>query len=213
MLHIVTFRGVYRLNGDGTLSAVFRRPHHTVQAVAADAEDRVYVAAVDHGSGGATEYLYQVDPGAEPTVVAGSAEGSVVDIEEGAKATDVALGGPIDVAVHDDGTFYLGTQDGVVRVDTDGTDGTVHTVVDDTAVTSLVLDRHGDLYFTDDDHSQVRVVAQPGALSGPFPWVTVGWIAAGVVVLAAAGWFGLRRRRCDSQPAQETADGPAESDQ
>jgi outer membrane protein assembly factor BamB len=193
MLYIVTSRGVYRLNGDGTLSPVFRRAHHTVQAVAVDAEDRVYVAAVDHGSpgSGTTGHLYRVAPGAEPTVIAGNGEESDVDIEEGARASDVALGIPSDVAVDDDGTVYLGTGKGVLRVDTDGT---VLTFVNDSNVTSLVLDRHGDLYFADEENRRVKVLVQPGELSGPFPWGTVSWITAGVVVLAAAGWFGLRRR-------------------
>jgi hypothetical protein len=209
MLYIVTYRGVYRLDGDGTLSPVFRRAHHTVQAVAVDGEDRVYVAATDHGSpgSGVSGHLYRVDPGAEPTVIAGNGEAFSADIEEGAKATDVALGIASDVAVDDDGTVYLGTVKGVLQVDTDET---VHTVANDTAVTSLVLDRHGDLYFAGEEHGQVKVLVQPGELSGPFPWVTVSGIAAGVVVLAAAGWFGLRRRRGGSEgpPAQDATDGP-----
>ena len=211
VLYIVSHRGVYRLDSDGTLSRVFRRAHHTMLAVAVDAESRVYVTALDHGSsgsGGATGRLYRVDPGAEPTVIVGAGEESGVDIEGGAKATEIALPTPSDVAVDDDGTVYLATGSEVLRVDTDGT---VLPVVGDGAVTSLVLDRHGDLYFADQDTGQVKVLVQPGELSGPFPWVTVGWIAAGVVVLAAAGWFGLRRLRGgrEGQQAQETTDEPA----
>jgi hypothetical protein len=205
LLYVVTQRGVYRLDEDGTLARVFRRAHHTVQAVAVDAGDRVYVTAAKHDSvGPPVGHVYRIDPGAEPTVVAGRGE-SGVDTEDGAAATEVALDPPGDVAVADDGTLYLAMgDDGVLRVDTEGT---VRTVVEGDTVYSLVLDRHGDLYFAaaERDRGQVKMVVRPGELSAPFPWVTAGLIAGGVVLLAAAGWFVLRRRR-DSTDEPEIAE-------
>jgi streptogramin lyase len=211
-LFIATRRGVYRLTGDGTLATAFavHGSHGTdVSGIAVDADGRLYVAVMEENK------VYRVDVDGTRTTVAGNGGTGSIEDDPTDVATDAAVFGPADVAVDGDGNLYIGAFHGIYRVDADGTIMTVtrNTGRDDSgyAITPLAVNRHGDLYYVDQNFHQVKVMVQPGQLGGPFPWGTVIWTAVGVLVVGGAGtWFALRRWRRRSTP-QEPDTEPEES--
>jgi sugar lactone lactonase YvrE len=230
-LYVATDQGVYRLADDGTLTAAFtlapneRKQYQEyggvdevlVDGIAVDAEDRLYVAI----SGG-RDQVYRVDADGRRTLIAGNESAERFEEETG-EATEVDLSGSSDVAVDRDGNVYIGTFDGIYRVDDDGTIMLVAANTKDRtggsyAIGSLAVDRHGDLYYIDRNRHQVKVLVQPGQIDEPFPWGTVIWTAIGVVAVLVAGWFALlwwRRRAPRPQDAdsEATTSAPAVEDE
>lgn len=206
-LYIVSDQNVYRVN-DGKVETAYSGDA-AVGAIAVDAEERLYVAASD------AYQVYSVTADGERTTVAGDGSSAIWD-EESGEATEVPVD-PSDVAVDNAGNLYIGGYDGIHRVDSDGTilrvaenpsrDGST------SPITGLAFDRHGNLYYVDNTTSEVKVLVQPGELSGPFNWVMAIWIAVVVLALAAAGWYGLRwRQRTLSAVATSVADSSAGDD-
>ncbi|RZS44484.1 NHL repeat-containing protein [Herbihabitans rhizosphaerae] len=191
-LYVAGAKGVYRLEHDGTLATV-----HTglVRGIAVDAEERFYLAD--------SARVYRVDAAGVQTAVAGSGEQRDEDEDngDGGDATDAWLDSPADVAVDSAGNVYIATDEGIRRVDADGTIITVANIPPSGSYPStsgeLTLDRHGDLYYIDAQRNQVKVVVQPGRIATPFDWAPVIWIAGGALALAIVGLVGLRwwRRR------------------
>jgi ligand-binding sensor domain-containing protein len=187
-LYIATDENVYRVDADGKIAEVYSGDK-VVYGIAVDAEERLYVAAAEE------DVVYSVSAGGEPTEV----------------SLDTPLANKEDVAVDDAGNLYIGSQDGIHRVDPDGTTLRVadNPQIDNMrgSLTELAFDRHGNLYYFDGTVQQVKVLVQPGQLTGPFNWAAAIWIAVLVLAAAAAGWFGLRwwRRR---SPAGESAAMP-----
>ncbi|MFL6124795.1 hypothetical protein [Actinophytocola sp.] len=192
---------VYRVGEDGTLARVFRGGE--VSAVAVGPGEDLYVAAAedqDHDQD--HDRVYRVAPDGTRTLVAGGGENT----GDGEDATDVSLFGASDVVVDAVGNVYVGTFDGVRRIDPDGV---VTTVAENPSVDGtrtllgpLAVDRAGNVYFVDRTHHDVQVVVRPGELRGPFPWGTVVWLTLGVVVLLGAAYLG--RRWWLHQPAPTT---------
>jgi hypothetical protein len=193
-LYVATADGVYRLEDDGTLAVMFRTGKESpVGGIDVDVEERLYVA--DSGA----NQVYRVTADGQRTTIAGNGESSGDDNGDGDDATDAVVDGPADVAVDDSGNVYIGAYDGIRRVDTNGTIMTVadNSAVDGgrTALSSLAFDRHGDLYFVDTNHNQVKVLVQPAKVTIPFDWDTAIWLTIGALALIAAGWIGLRWKR------------------
>ncbi len=189
-LYIATDQNVYRVDADGKIAEAYRGDE-AVDGIAVGAEERLYVAATE------ANRVYSVGAEGEPTEV----------------SLETPLDNPMDVVVDDGGNLYIGSYDGIHRVDPDGT---ILKVADNPwidnsrgPITELAFDRHGNLYYFDGTVQQVKVLVQPGQLTGPFNWAAAIWIAVLVLAAAAAGWFGLRwwRRR---SPA-DSAPGPSES--
>lgn len=189
-LYIATADTVYRLTDDGTLAVAFLADGPPLTGITVDAEERLYVAVSE------ANQVYRVT-GGKPTVIAGSGSDDVSDdIGDGGDATEATVDHPGDVAVDRSGNVYIGTFDGIRRVDADGTITTVMPAGDyHGTIGALALDAHDDLYFVDSVGNQVKVLVRPGDLANPFPWGTVIWVAVGVLALAGAGWFFLRRHR------------------
>jgi hypothetical protein len=130
-------------------------------------------------------------------------DGSWTVIGDGGAATDAVLREPRDVAVTGDGSVF-GTTDGIRRVDPDGDIDTVvvgqsvqeGSLTQHTPPEELAVDAHDNLYFTEPQLNQVRVVVRPAAMpdqSGISPW---WWLGGGAVALAVAavGFLWWRRR-------------------
>jgi hypothetical protein len=201
-LYVALADAVYRVGEDGTLARVFRGGD--VSAVAVGPDEDLYVAAADDQR---HDHVYRVTPDGTRTLVAGGGEDDSDDTGDGEAATDVSLFGASDVVVDGDGNVYVGTFDGVRRIDPDGVITTVaeNPSVDGsrTLLGPLALDRAGNVYFVDPMRHNVKVVVRPGELSGPFPWGTVIWLTLGVLVLLGAAYLG--RRWWLRQPAVASA--------
>lgn len=122
--------------------------------------------------------------------------------EAGAKATEVGIGSPSDVAVAPDGSVYVASY-GLYRIDPG--DGTLSQVepakLGRLAMDAkLAIDRHGNVYFTDSTEHRVQVVVRPGEAEAgsTFPWGVIltilGIGAAGIVAFGVYRW---RRKPAD----------------
>jgi glucose/arabinose dehydrogenase len=190
-LYVALTDVVYRVGEDGTLARVFRGGG--VRTIAVGPAEDLYVAVADDQE---HDHLYRVTPTGTRTLVAGGGEDDTDDDVDGEDATDVPLFGASDVVVDGAGNVYVGTFDGVRRIDPDGVITTVadNPSVDDSRLQMgpLAVDRAGNVYFVDNMRHDVKVVVRPGEMSGPFPWGTVVWLTLGVVVLLGAAYVGRR---------------------
>ena len=192
LLYVAVADAVYRVGEDGTLARVFRGTD--VSAVAVGPAGDVYVAA---GVEERSDLVYRVTPDGARSVFAGGADDEDYDRDDtgdGEDATDVYLYGMSDVVVDGGGNVYVGTYDGVRRIDQDGV---ITTVVENPAIDGsrmqlgpLAVDRAGNVYYGDPMRHAVQVVVRPGELSGPFPWGTAVWLTLGVVALLGAAYVG-----------------------
>ncbi len=203
-LYVATYQSVYRVTDDDRTEDVYDGT--SVTAIAVDAEERLYVASYE------TAHLYGVTADGERTTLAGNGYSDEWS-EESGEATEVPVR-PTDVAVDGAGNVYISGDDGVHRIDSDGT---ILRVADNpwvnssrSAITALAVDRHGDLYYVDNTTEQVKVVVQPGEISGPFDWALAIVIALVVLALAAAIWYFQWRRRNRAVPEEVSADEPVE---
>ncbi|MFJ6675931.1 hypothetical protein ACIQMJ_32935 [Actinosynnema sp. NPDC091369] len=213
VLYVATPEAAYRLD-DGKLTTVYDRAddgREQLRGIAVDAERHLYIAVSDEGHD--SGLVHRVNPDGERVIVAGNGASTGQEGNgDGDDATGARLEGALDVAVDDSGNLYIGTYGGIRRVDGDGTITTVSTnpSVDGVrdGIGPLALDRHGDLYYADRGHKQVKLLVQPEKITEPSGWHALAWITSGVLALAAVAWFGLRRHR--RTPRKPTAgDGPA----
>lgn len=188
-LYVALPDAVYRVGADGTLARVFRGGE--VRAVGVGPDEDVYVATEAED-----DLVYRVTRDGTRTLFAGGGPNDPDDTGDGEDATDVSLFGASDIVVDAEGNVYVGTYDGIRRIDRDGEIMTVaeNPEVEDGryALGPMALDRAGNLYFVDATRHTVNVVVRPGELSGPFPWVPVVWLPLGVLALLGAA-YGLRR--------------------
>lgn len=208
-LYVALSDAVYRVGADGTLVRVFRGKG--VSAVAAGKDGTLYVATGDDRDPD-HDLVYRVAPDGTRTVVAGGGEDDGDDTGDGEDATDVSLFGTSDLVVDDAGNVYVGTFDGVRRIDQDGE---ITTVAQNPSVDGsrmmlgpLALDRAGNVYYVDPMRHDVKVVVRPGELSGPFPWGTTVWLALGALALLGTAYLGRRwwlRQPVPAPPATKTA--------
>lgn len=197
--YVATPDAVYRVEADGTLSVAYRGDQK-VSGIAVGEDDRLVVA----NALGAT--VFEVVDG-KATTIAGTSDYDPEDNGDGGAATDASLSGPSDVALDDGGNLYVATASGIRRVDSDGT---IMTVTDDTKIGAIATDRHGDLYYVDEDTLRVKVVVQPGRLSNPFPWTMVIWLTIAALAVVAAVVLFLRRRRDRPTPPDSPEPGTEE---
>ncbi len=213
-LFVATMDAVYALAG-GRLDQRWhvgdrrREDDNRVTGIATGPDGTLYVALDGHE-------VVAVDDG-KARRFAGVGDDTVVDddIGDGGTATDAVLRSPSDVAVTGDGSVFVSTLDGIRRIDPDGDIDTVlvgHTIREGPTTTyapptSLAVDAHDNLYFTEPSLNQVRVVVRPAAMpdqSGTSSWWW--WLGGGAVALAAAAFLVWRRR------TRSAADGGAGQD-
>jgi hypothetical protein len=136
------------------------------------------------------------------------------DVGDGGAATDAVLRDPRDVAVTSDGSVFISTDDGIRRINPEGDIDTVvagqtvqqRSLTLHTSPEALAVDAHDNLYFTEPELNQVRVVVRPAELpdqSGTSLW---WWLGGGALVLAAAAAFLWWRRRTSTAETDEQPD-------
>ena len=192
-LYFIAGKALYRLTDDGTVStAATFDPADFVGDLTAGPDNSLYLL-VDRR-------VVRVDEQHQVTTVAGDGTVDFDDIGDGGPADEAPLNNVRALAVSRAGNIYVGTDEGVRRVDPDGYIGTLPTVRDD--IEALAVDQRGNLYLTTFNDNRLKVVVHADDVELPhsFPWSTVLWGALVLVVLAAGGAWVLRRRANRTKP-------------
>ena len=193
-IHVASETEVFRLDG-GSLRRVLStgdEPYsqdgtggeHKVRAIAGGRDGALYVVAVNQVVA-VRDGKAELVAGNGDSVSSAEAEAA----EDGGPARDASLYGSSDVAVADDGTLFIATEDGVRRV----RDGVIETLVAaDVAVRQLAVGPSGDLYAASAE--RVLVMVRPGEVTvDRTPWLWI-WLGAGGVVLIVVALVLYRRR-------------------
>jgi len=188
---------LYRADEDGAIrkAATFHddEPTTSVHDLTAGPDGSLYVINDD--------LVQRVDEHHQVTTVAGGGpRDEPAEHGDGGPADEAVLDSPRMLAVSPAGYVYIGTYEGVRRVDLDGYIATLPTVPDPLTgyddPTALATDQHGNLYFAAHRAQQLMVVvhADDVVLPRSFPWTALG---LGILVLAAfgAGGWGILRYR------------------
>jgi hypothetical protein len=183
---------VFRLSPNGKLDKIVTMGGITDMTVGPD--DTVYLTGNNR--------VYVVRDG-KPEPIAGTGEAaSTEDDEDGGDALDATLAHPHQVAVTEDATVFVSTDEGLRRITPDGVIDTVPGTDRYTGGVALATGPDGDLYYlkgnADGPTVRIDALVRPAALAPPpsrFPWTATLLGAAALLVLGAATGFLLRRRR------------------